>query len=299
MNQEYPLVVIGLDAADYDLLTRWDCQNILLDNHHEIETFAHTKDWPLTAEVWPVIAKGEMPESDDVMRRDTEWNGFIGLVNSIATKVVPTHIRAEIGRYLRLGKEVDGHYFPTNDDHMFGNGVVYNWPGITPAQNWSKANHWFRGHIDGELTDLGYYQSQIALTGQELGWAYAMTKTPVPLVGTRCHMLDYLGHSWCNDTDKLQDAYHVMDELIGHLFKDYPGDVVIISDHGMQVDGDLNPGEHSWRPVLGTTIEGDLPNKMDEIRKWVESNTPSARGNVWKQQTVGTDIEHLKDLGYL
>lgn len=301
MSDTYPLVVIGLDAADYRLARDWECDNLLLDNHAQIETFAHTKAWPITAEVWPVIAKGVMPSDEGVERkRGTDWDGLMRVGSIIGKRVLPKSIQSEIGRYLRVGKEVEQHYYPTEGDHAFSDGVVFNWPEITPAQNWSKANHWFRKNINGEISDLTYYRSQMALTGTELGWAYAMTKTFVPIIGTRCHILDYLGHSWCEDVERLRVAYEAVDELVGDLFGDYPGEVVIISDHGMKVRGiDDEPGEHSWRSMVGTTIQGSLPREMDEVRAWLEERTPTISVDGWDGTTFEVDEEHLRDLGYL
>lgn len=45
------LAVIALDAADYRLARQWNCENILLDNPGRIETFAYSKDKPITLEV--------------------------------------------------------------------------------------------------------------------------------------------------------------------------------------------------------------------------------------------------------
>lgn len=298
MNED-PLVVIGLDALDYKLAQDWGCDNLLLNNHKQIETFAHTKEWPITAEVWPVIAKGEMPRGQE-RRRGEGWDGALGIAAKGSKYVLPDGLRSKIGRYLRVGDEVSDHYLPSDGDHMFQNGVVFNWPEITPAQNWSRANYWWRQHLEGDLTDEEFFNSQIGITGEELGWAYAMTKTQVPIIGTRCHSLDYFGHQWCHDTDKLRVAYETVDEMIGEMWDNYDGEIVILSDHGMQVGGiDDSPGEHSWRPTISTTISGDLPTEMDEIRPWVEEHKPVPGSVDWDNQTSGTDRQHLEDLGYL
>ncbi len=298
-----PLIVLGLDAADYELAQRWDCENMLLDNHAKVDTFAYTKEWPITAEVWPAIARGRHPKEDEGSRtRGDDWEGAMKYASMVAKKVLPNSIRNDIGRYLRVGKEVDEHYFPTGGDHMFGDGVVFNWPEITPAQNWSKANHWFRKDLADEITDDEYFRSQMALTGQELGWARAMAQTGVPIVGTRCHILDYLGHAWCEDEDMYRRAYEETDKLVGNIFDGYDGDIVVISDHGMQCSfvGDENPGSHSWRSMIGTTISGDLPEELIQTRDWLEEYVPRRGEKLFTDASQqGASNQQLRDLGYI
>lgn len=299
------LVVIGLDAADYEIAKRWECSNILLENHHELETFAHTKDYPITAEVWPTIATGKMPdEGGQGGKRGSDWGGMMGLANRVAKMTLPKSTRAKIGRYLRNGKEVDSHFDPTGDDHLFGNGAVYNWPGITPAQNWARSEHWLEEFNNGEISDIEFLRRQIAFTGEELGWAIAMSRTWLPIVGTRCHILDHTGHAWCKQEDKLRIAYEMVDEMIEILLcEKYVGDIIIVSDHGIQVScvGDSNPGMHSWRAMFGTNIDGILPDHVKEVRKWIQNETPEPPeiDGSWFESNMNTPTEHLKDLGYI
>lgn len=303
MNED-PLVVIGLDAVDYRLAGKWDCQNILLDNHQKIETFSHTKDTPITAEVWPAIATGRIPKEDGQGgKRGSDWNGAMSIANTIGKRILPKEWQIVIGRYLRVGEEVDEHYGPVDEDHLFRDGAAFNWPGITPAKNWSRAHYWFiQSHKD-EITDLEHLRIQSALTGQELGWAKTMTKVGIPIIGTRCHILDHLGHSFCEREEKYRKSYEHVDDILGDFFAEYPGDIVIVSDHGMQVEwlDDDSPGNHSWSPIVSSTIEGDLPEHVGEFRGWCEEQIPNTSINdIWADQGLGgTTTQQLEDLGYL
>ena len=73
------LTVLGLDAADYRLAKRWDCENLLLDNHCGIRTFSYSLDVPATLEVWPTIATGVTPEEHGVVLDRMGWDATPGL----------------------------------------------------------------------------------------------------------------------------------------------------------------------------------------------------------------------------
>lgn len=298
------LVVIGLDAADYALAKRWDCENILQTNNDKIETFSHTKDRPITAEVWPAIANGKLPdEGGKEGKRGSDWDGLMSIASTVGKKTLPKDWQIEIGRYLRVGQEVPEHYGPVENDHAFAEGAAFNWPGITPAKNWSRAHYWYMKQHTGEITDIEFLRHEVALTGQELGWAYSMSKLELPIVATRCHILDHAGHAWCYDEEKYRETYEMVDEMIGEMFSDYPDDIVIVSDHGMQTEftDDEDPGTHSWRSMVSTNFDSDLPEKVQDFREWVEWKMPrSGELGVWGEDTTdGATTEQLKNLGYI
>lgn len=295
------MIVIGLDAADYELAQRWNCDHMLLENHQKIETFAHTKDYPITAEVWPTIATGQMPKGDG--KRGSDWNGLMGIADKVAKMVLSDPIRRDIGRYLRSGKVVSDHFGMSDGDHVFNQGAVFNWPGITPAKNWARSEYWLAKLNQGEVTDEEFLRIQMSLTGQELGWAVAMSQIGVPIVGTRCHILDHTGHAWCNDKEKLKTVYITVDELLNRLYHSETSDIVVISDHGMQTSfmDDDDPGRHSWRSMISINTGHSLPEHVRDVRGWLEGIIPDKvlEYSEWDQTTMGTHEEHLKDLGYI
>lgn len=299
------LVVVGLDAADYRLLKEWELENLLLDNHGKLETFAHTKEIPITSEVWPAIATGRLPGDGGTSgTRGSDWSGVMSIIESIANKTVPISIRKSVGRYLRAGKTVEEHYLPTNGDHAFSGGVVYNWPGITPAKNWARSETWLERLNDDEITDADFLQVQMGLTGEELGWAMGMANCWVPIVATRCHALDHAGHAWARQPEKLRSVYERVDKLVSTL-RESEGvtDLLLCSDHGMEtsVTDDPSPGRHSWNAYIGTTKEGDLPAAVEDVRWWIDRNRPPQPSveSEWRGGTVDTDESHLRDLGYI
>lgn len=299
------LVVVGLDAADHHLVSKWGLENLQLERFGRLETFAHTADTPLTAEVWPAMATGKHPEEmEQGGRRGDDWSGTLAVANRIAKLVLPQSTRTTVGRYLRTGREVDAHYGPSGGDHVFADGAVYNWPGITPAKNWSRSEVWLQRYHDGELTDLEFFRRQMALTGEELGWAAAMAGTWLPIVGTRCHALDHLGHAWAAHPDKLETAYRRIDELVETLRESpHVTDIVVCSDHGMQttVLADDAPGGHSWRAMFATTNDDPIPDSVMGVRAWLEERTTHQTDmpSNWREYTMDTPSDRLRELGYI
>lgn len=301
------LAVIGLDALDYALAQKWDCSNLLLESHSEIETFSHTFDYPITAEVWPTIATGKLPSDDggESGGRDEDWSGAMGMVNRVANSVLPMKLRVTVGKYLRKSKEVPSHFDPTDEDHLFGKGVVYNWPSLTPAQNWSRSENWLREFYDGNLTDEEFFRRQLAFTGEEVGWLQSMSHSNLPIVGTRCHILDHTGHAWADHPEKLKRAYMAVDSLIENIRNlDTIDQMLIVSDHGMKssiLPADETSGEHSWRATIAYSEDNvTLPSHVKDIRDWVETrDLLKSTAESWDETTTDTPTEHLRDLGYL
>lgn len=299
------LVVVGLDAADYRLVQMWDLENLLLKNHGPLETFAHSKDIPITSEVWPTIATGRLPEEGGASgTRGSDWSGVMSLIESVATRTLPQPVRTTIGRYLRAGMTVENHFLPTKGDHAFRDGVVYNWPGVTPAKNWSRSETWLARLNDGEISDADFLRVQMGLTGEELGWALAMASCRLPIVATRCHVLDHAGHAWATQPAKLRSVYERVNDLVGTLRENNAvSDLIICSDHGMEtsVTDDSSPGTHSWNSMVATTIEGEIPVHVSEMRDYLEYHSPETieADPEWQVGSVDTPEEQLRDLGYL
>lgn len=309
------LAVLGLDAADLRLAERWDCENILLETHGGLETFAHSRDLPLTAEVWPVIATGDMSGESDVPsgKRGADWSGMLAAFDAVAKRVVPQQWRAAVGRYLRLGRPGDLMFGPRGDgpadregsaDHAFSDGAVFNWPGLTPTRTWKRAEYWLEQHRNGAIDDRAFLRRELAFTGQEAGWLAAMAQGGLPVVGVHVHVLDHVGHAWARQPDKIRLAYEHVDRLAGLVRRhDAVSDLVVCSDHGMQTTatGDDAPGHHSWHALFATTVDDDLPAHVADVRPWLDRHAPEATplDAGWGDTTLDTPVEHLRDLGYL
>lgn len=288
------IAVLGLDGADYRLLNHWDCENMLLDNHSQIETFCHAREFPITREVWPTIATGQMPTEGT--RRGSDWTGPLSLVDWAAKKIVPMRYRSRVGIHLRSGP---GVYQSGGGDHVFGDGAVYNWPGITPSHNWNRNSYWLQMLHAGKIDTRDFWRSISATGGMGIGWLAAMSNVDLPIAGIHVHQLDSAGHVWCERPEEFRERYMEMDEMVGMLRKAVD-ELVIVSDHGMQTEAldDEIPGEHSFRATISSTIPGRLPSHVKEVRDWLENLKPDV-----ENELIGSDIdapeERLRDMGYI
>lgn len=303
-NNDENLAVIALDAADYRLARRWDCENILLDNHGRIETFAYSKDEPITLEVWTSVATGVHPEEHGMAStgEQQEWeNPLLRTASAVAPYVLPKPLRVRLGTVLRGDEDDTGMTFSQTDcDHVFPEGGVYCWPGITPATHLSKTWHWLNLAQQGEITDDELWRRLYANVGKEFGWVVGMAHTSLPVVGVHSHILDAAGHTYANREEDLRQVYERVDEMLGTV-REHVDRLVVMSDHGIEVsalDGDDDPGRHSWRATFATTESGERPESVYDVREWIEQRTRSHASRN-DEVLLDTTREQLEDLGYL
>ncbi|WP_306052632.1 alkaline phosphatase family protein [Natronococcus wangiae] len=297
------MIVLGIDAADYRLAKRWDLENLLLDNHASLETFSHSLDTPSTIEVWPSIATGLSPEEHGLSVGSgdrLEWENPVLKLGSRITSHLPTEVRYQLGRPFRRASALESARIDESVSHLFETGYVRNWPGITPAREWGRASEWFGQVSRGELTDDEYVRREMGNDGQIIGWLEAQALSDVSLAGAHIHGLDHLGHVYAKRPEKLRNGYEIVDTLVGQL-RELADELVIVSDHGMQqtLTDDPEPGVHSWHAMVSTTIDGELPDSVFDVRSWIEARLEGETRAENGAATIDAPTEHLEDLGYL
>lgn len=298
------LGVLALDAADPVLIERWDCQNLQLQTHRQIETFAYTLDLPYTPEVWCSVATGVGPETHGVGDSSFTWDNPLLRVVSKATQYLPHYYRRQLGTLVAGGRsEKDDmmSFEVTDHDHVFEDGVVKGWPGITPAENLSLAWADLGAADEGDLTDTEFQNRLVSRTGEEFGWlAAAVEHGDAPIAGVHSHILDAAGHTYAADEPTLRRIYCTVDSMVGDL-RERVDRLVLLSDHGMQAEclGDDTPGKHSWRAVMSTTVDDSLPESVLDVREWLEKHRREEAGREGSVVSVDTPTDHLQDLGYL
>lgn len=294
------IAVVALDAADYRLLERWNCDQLLLDSHGSLETFSHSLKEPHTLEVWPTIATGVSPEKHGIGPTEdhqTKWdNPIIDFGRKLTSWALPQEFRTQLGKtLLATGASVE-HSYPTTDvDHVFD--AAHMWPGVMPASHLGQAWDLLNGLYEGQFDDGELEYELFELTHQELNWTAVQTG----LVGVHCHVLDVAGHAYCRREDRLRHYY----ERVGHLvsaLRTCVDEVIILSDHGMQVDwlDDENPGSHSFDAAISTTMDCSLPSHVTEVADWLDRHRPSPEEEADSAEAiVDTTREQLEELGYL
>ncbi|RJT07991.1 alkaline phosphatase family protein [Halococcus sp. IIIV-5B] len=293
------LTVLGLDAVDYRLAQRWDCENLLLNNHRELKTFSYSLDVPATLEVWPSIATGQPPQEHGVVVNQIGWDNRTGL--NIVVKLaqlLPDTVHSSL---LQLKKDRLGSSIQqTEAAHIFDRGSVYNWPGLTPCLDWNLEGEWFSGVTEGNLSEEEFRRRHLGSAGKGIGWLAGQSLANVPISGAHIHYLDHMGHLYGKRPETLRSAYMEMDALVGWL-RQQVDRLVIISDHGMQTTStdDSDPGVHSSHALMATTEFGELPTNVMDIRDWLDERVVEDTEERESKATVDAPMEHLRDLGYL
>jgi hypothetical protein len=293
--------VLALDAADYRLAREWDCQNILLDEHRELETFAYSLDHPYTPEVWATVATGAHPEDHGIgaEKQESEWGNSLLRLASRLTQHLSPRTRQALGRPFRvLGASQTFQQVTEDVDHPFDDAL--SWPGITPAEQlreaWRLADDADRGDL--AIPDLERRLQRLA--GQQLGYLAAMHRSGCALVGAHCHTLDIAGHVYCEQPAQLAEWYDWMDQQVARL-RDRVDQLLLLSDHGMETVAldDDNPGHHSYRALASSQgLQGPLPDSVFEVREHLEgwAGEPAVEP---ESVEMDTDREHLEALGYV
>ena len=302
MGASETVCVLALDAADYELATRWDCDNLLLDEHAELETFTHTKDVPYTPEVWATVATGVGPEDHGISGDAQDWGNPILDAASKVTQYLPRRWRRLLGRPFRSsdGSE-DGIQIRTSaNETLFDAGEVWLWPGIVDAPHLLEAWRWMSEASDDEITHERLRRDLIANTGQKLGWLSAMATLEVPIAGVHSHVLDTAGHIYADRPEILFEYYSIVDRMVGDL-RDRCDRLVLLSDHGIQTQetNDSQVGRHSMRAMVSAQGVEGLPQTVYDVRDWLTPQLFDATGDDGGATGIGTPEEHLRDLGYL
>lgn len=267
------LAVLALDAADYRLVQEFDCTNLLLDNHDHLETHAYGHRYPYTFEVWPVVATGVPPQDSGITRESMpEWDSRVLQLASKFAGHLPNRLRSKIGGLLHSAGAGRHRGDPVTDhSHVFD--AVDGWPGVTPAPHVHEAIDLYMQLLDGELR-----RSELdPMLSRDLSHTIDWLSSVTGLVGSHTHILDAAGHVFCEagGQDQLREYYRIADARVGDL-RDRVDDLLIVSDHGMQVQdlGDPEPGEHSYRAMVATTIDGALPRDIEDVANWLDERRP-------------------------
>lgn len=287
--------VLGLDAADFRLVSEFECKNIQLDCFSPLETYSYSSSNPKTSEVWPTIATGAHPT--DFATEEMQWKDPKLKFASNFTKLFPQNIRSKLGEAFINRESGSELSLPTVDhDHVFEAGSVYDWPGITDCPNWIEARKW----VKYEFSEQDLRRYLYSMTGREFGWLSETIQADVPVAGVQCHILDVAGHTYGSRESKIRNYYKYVDELVGLLRKRVDR-LIIVSDHGIQstVTDDSNPGTHSFDAMIATqNIDGDLPDSVFEIREFIEQRIYD-KDTTNEKESVDAPREHLEDLGYI
>lgn len=281
------LAVLAIDAADRVLVDEFGCRNLLLNQDTRLTTRGYQADQPHTDEIWPMVATGQHPNEHQCYTGDgPEWSWPVEAVSRVL-EPLPEHWRTALGR---VAARVDGEP-DTLDQEMFDR--VRAWPGVCDDGILDEYKAVAR-----EISDYSGDEAVgrlAGLAGRDLTWA----ATQPGIVGCHTHALDIGGHLFADDRTTLAALYRLVDNLVGAV-REVANEVVVISDHGMQVTwlDDPAPANHSYRAFTAATagVSGPLPKDIGDVHAWLESQS-AGPGRQVRQPDQPT--ETLQKLGYI
>jgi len=297
------LVVLALDAVDVRHAKIFGCENLILDCHVEMQSVAHRLDHPHTGEAWPSIASGLHPTEHGISGHG-EWDSqILTFLSRVAHTVgVSGGVRDRISTIIKDQTDQEWQ-LRTIDDPTFLDGdyrAVHNWPGVTRNESLEYIWGLFSSASKAEISEDIFFREGYTEAASKFGWVHeAITHDP-ELAATHIHVIDVLGHLFADDQDRYRKVYEKVDRWVGDLRADMDpdDDLLILSDHGMEatwIDGDENPGSHSWRAIASTTVDSPPEHALD-VKDWVENHIETV-------DTSETDAdlpeEQLKQLGYI
>jgi len=297
------LVVLALDAADVRHAEDFGCENILLDAHTRMQSVAHRLDHPHTGEAWPSIATGLHPTEHGITGHG-EWdNPLLTYLSRAAHALnVSGDVRSKIGDAIKDGTGQEWR-LQIVDEPTFLDGeyrAVHNWPGAYRNESLHYIWGLFQRVKDGELSQQSFVREAYTEAASKFGWVHESLEHDVELIATHIHVLDVMGHLYPEDRESYRAVYEDVDEWVGEVRAALGEDdeLLILSDHGMQaswVEGDDDPGTHSWRAIASSTFDDPPENALD-VKEWVEDHVEAVDP---ERSEADIPEEQLRELGYI
>lgn len=297
------LVVLGLDALDAALVDEFDLDGLRLTSSTRMETVAHVRDEPYTPEVWATVATGLHPREHGISMGTSEWNNSVINFLSNYAGHFSMSWRSKLGNFIEdvsgaeyTIAEVDAPTIFDADDR-----IVHNWPGVTNGDELLRA--WDIMWREGQ-TEAEFERDILGLAAEQFGWAREMLIHDIAVAGIHIHLLDAVGHAYCERPEALRAFYQRVEGFVQEIERQLGAkdELLLLSDHGMVVDfysdefdRGQSPGAHSWRAFASSTVES-VPETVFDVRDWVETHAESTITNA---DRLDIDEERLRDLGYI
>lgn len=295
------LFLLALDAVDERLVEQFGCRNLELDSHCAMTTISSEKRQnPHTMEVWPSVATGVRPESHGVEGSGTSsWDNPLVDFVSRFTGVFSERTRSKLGKLVSRTTGAEFSSGSSTVPSVFDdeNRVVREWPGITDAKELIQVWQWVKQADQGDISEREFEREVMGMCGAQFGWLREMDEHDPDLAATHVHTVDAFGHPYATNREKLERAYRRLDEYVGKFRDAVDGEILIVSDHGMQVGWlDENPGQHSWHAFAATTCKDEPPSHVLEVRDWIENHVETTKA---EETDIDMPTETLERLGYL
>lgn len=295
------LVILGIDALDSKQVDHLEIDELKLNTHGDMETFAYKQDAPFTGEVWPSVATGRHPREHGVIEDGQNWdNPIVDKFSTVFAPYLTMNQRSKLGDYISKITSSDWSFETVDGDHIFepAGRYCHNWPCVVNPDELKDIWNSFDKNTDS--IDKEYDKEICARAAGKFGWVREMLNHDASLIGTHVHILDSAGHTYSDDKDKIRFFYEKVAESVSEIVEDMDDsdEMLILSDHGMNVEwlqNDNEVGNHSWRAYSATTLD-ERPEDVFDVREWVEKHVEDYEV---EGEEVDMPEEQLRDLGYI
>lgn len=299
------LVVLGIDGLDAAQVEHFDLDELRLETHGDLETFAHQHDRPHTMEVWPTVATGVGPSDHGISVSGTsDWSNP---VVQLASDVVGPHLnfsqRERLGGLASRLTGADWTVAETDRETVFdGPGrFVHDWPGVHRSEVLRRVWGYLDEAKEADATREAFDRNVWSVAAEQFGWVRELLDHEAALVATHVHVLDAAGHVHGTDEDHYGAFYRKTADYVAEIRAAMADEdeLLVLSDHGLTTpwtdDGDDEIWKHSWRAYSASTADS-RPTSVFDARAWIEDHVDDA-------DVSGTDVdvpvEQLRQLGYI
>ncbi|PTD94218.1 hypothetical protein C9439_03995 [archaeon SCG-AAA382B04] len=290
------IIVVGIDALEYDLVNKWRLENLLLENNKKISTpediYLHTKI------LWPTIITGKHPRDHGIQEGDIgSWeNTILEKSSNILDKILPESIKRFLSIFLRkIGFEHssrDKDYYKEKNIETIFSGLrtkaidvpQYNETGISDEIK-NKMDRSFSDFNEAEKF-INKCKEEFEIKSKEL---INSLNEPIDLVMCYFYSLDGLQHVFHSDEEFLKEWYKKFDELIGTIKEEASDEdeIIVVSDHG------IKNGKHTDYAFFSSYKEELKVESILDVKKEIQEITKKNRKNHEEIK------EELNNLGYI
>jgi len=258
------ILILGIDALEYDLVEEWDLKNLKQEEYGKTELPLRKDIFdgePMTYVMWPSFITGLPPEKHNV-KNPTTWN------NVMAEKLKDLYIKLGADKNKKLTKNIkkilarfgfSSRYIDKRDlkvSTIFDKEKRYalNVPGYSPMDEINlrirrgmvKAieNKYYRIHQELLLKKV-YEQRKLQLLEYiTKNWEILMQYFQI---------LDAVQHMFYSQISKIYEYYVDMDKFVGKIKQEIDNNTLflIVSDHGQKKGIHTKHGFYSLNKPLG------------------------------------------------
>jgi len=297
------VMILGIDALDYNLVNKWDLKNLKQNEYGKtIVPITEDLDEPATVIVWPCFITGKEPGemgfiSPVIYRQPFKWffDHFYSPVTSSFTDVHPNSIlekkntkRLILDGISSILKKAGIYFQPTRVNikapTLFDNDSLKTAHFHIPVYDKDVFPEYRKQIVDVIMkrTSTSEFSKACKKTFYERCeelQTYLHQNKDWDLVMMYWFCLDAVQHAFYKNKLKIMDFYLLFNEFVGKLKNTLPEDVMIliVSDHGQEKGLHTNYGFYSCSKKLGLNNPKIIDFKRlidDELKK--SSNSDAA-----------------------